>query len=139
MISQHTAITIACNINQRLSKLGLFVGLTGGCLYKEGLRKDLDLIIYGRNGDNVDPKVYTSEVRHEAEQLLMDAGYKAFYTNSWLTKVRYKLPAHDDILIDLFWMDRINLEDNEIYSQDAGMINSIKTLQEKITEEKTGK
>ncbi|EMI7294499.1 hypothetical protein V6959_000504 [Vibrio parahaemolyticus] len=39
-------IELAKVLEPRVSRYGLHVGLTGGCLYKEGQCKDLDMVLY---------------------------------------------------------------------------------------------
>lgn len=54
----HTrGIRFAIDLERALNPLGYHVGITGGCLYKDGLRKDLDLIIYPHNLVNGDRAV----------------------------------------------------------------------------------
>lgn len=46
----------ACHVlEQALAPLGMHVALTGGCLYKEGPRKDLDVILYRHAGMELAP------------------------------------------------------------------------------------
>ena len=50
--NQKDAIEFCINVENYLRPKGLHVALTGGTLYKEGERKDLDLFIY--KNDNFD-------------------------------------------------------------------------------------
>lgn len=42
----HTAIELCIKLEMIAPKHGLHVALTGGCLYKTGARKDVDIILY---------------------------------------------------------------------------------------------
>lgn len=46
MWTQEQAISLCVQIEAICPKFGCHVAMTGGCLYKEGPRKDLDLIFY---------------------------------------------------------------------------------------------
>lgn len=46
MWTQEQAISLCVQIEAIAPKFGCHVALTGGCLYKDGPRKDLDLIFY---------------------------------------------------------------------------------------------
>lgn len=46
MWTQEQAILLCVRIEEVCPKFNCHVALTGGCLYKEGQRKDLDLIFY---------------------------------------------------------------------------------------------
>lgn len=46
MWTQAEAVALATKIESFCPTVGFHVGLTGGLLYKEGLRKDCDLIFY---------------------------------------------------------------------------------------------
>lgn len=46
MWSQQEAIELACKIEQIAPAFGAHVALTGGTLYKKGLRKDVDIMLY---------------------------------------------------------------------------------------------
>jgi hypothetical protein len=57
------AVASCRTIESALSKMGWHVGLTGGTLYKDGARKDVDFIVY--------PHVVSLN-RHYTEQLVMN-------------------------------------------------------------------
>lgn len=44
--SQYAAIRLCRWLEPIVSRYGFHVGLTGGCLYADGNRKDIDIIIY---------------------------------------------------------------------------------------------
>lgn len=44
--TQEEAIKMARNIEEVARLVGAHIGLTGGCLYKDGPRKDLDIVVY---------------------------------------------------------------------------------------------
>lgn len=46
LCSQREALSWCVQVEARIEPLGWHVGLTGGCLYKKGPRKDIDFIIY---------------------------------------------------------------------------------------------
>jgi hypothetical protein len=48
--TQELALSECVRIEHAVSCFGLHVALTGGCLYKIGPRKDLDIIIYRHHG-----------------------------------------------------------------------------------------
>lgn len=48
-------------IHPPLKARGLFVGLTGGCCYKPGARKDIDLVLYRHRQDGPHPDVAIDE------------------------------------------------------------------------------
>jgi hypothetical protein len=43
---QHEAIDFAAHVENYAEDYGAHIALTGGCLYKSGPRKDLDLVVY---------------------------------------------------------------------------------------------
>jgi len=48
MSNLETAIELCTKLYKELKHLGVFPALTGGTLYKEGNRKDIDIIIYAK-------------------------------------------------------------------------------------------
>lgn len=50
MWTTERAVDFAHLLEPLADKHGLHIGLTGGCLYKEGPRKDADFIVYGHYG-----------------------------------------------------------------------------------------
>lgn len=79
-------------------KYGCHVALTGGCLYKEGERKDIDLIIYRiRQVEQID---------HESLFLALEAiGIKKVSGSGWCHKAIYK-----GINIDLLFPEEVGGE-----------------------------
>jgi hypothetical protein len=43
---QTEAIQLCRKLEEIAPKFGAHIGLTGGCLYKDGLRKDCDIVVY---------------------------------------------------------------------------------------------
>lgn len=44
--TQHEAIALCVKLEKFAPKFGCHVALSGGCLYKEGPRKDVDIVLY---------------------------------------------------------------------------------------------
>lgn len=66
-----------------LDGCGCHVALTGGCLYKDGERKDLDLIFYRvRQVDVIDIK----SLFHKLKQF----GFELLWGGAWVYKFNYK-------------------------------------------------
>lgn len=59
------AIDLCTDLYKNLSPLGIFPALTGGTLYKDGPRKDIDIVLYRKDcGDKLELKdVYDELVR----------------------------------------------------------------------------
>lgn len=51
MWTQAEAIKLARRVEELAPMYGCHVALTGGCLYKDGQRKDLDLLFYPNNNE----------------------------------------------------------------------------------------
>lgn len=47
-----TAVDLCCMLEPLAAELSLHVALTGGCLYKEGQRKDIDIVLYSHDPDD---------------------------------------------------------------------------------------
>ena len=77
------AIELCKILYKPLKEIGVFIGLTGGLLYKEGSRKDIDLVIYRHRQDRqsletIDQDVYTVL----CECGLVDIQYYGFVTKA---------------------------------------------------------
>lgn len=48
--TQEEALDFCYVLEQTIAQLGMHIGLTGGCLYKDGPRKDVDVILYRHHG-----------------------------------------------------------------------------------------
>lgn len=52
--SQAEAIAFCRQIHHLFPKFGCFIGLTGGCLYEDGERKDVDVLVYRNRQRKID-------------------------------------------------------------------------------------
>lgn len=90
-VDQQDAINICKAIYSALNGKGFYPALTGGSLYKEGLRKDVDIVIYrNRDNDEMDMEVVA--------ELLKPYGFGEFKFYGWCTKCVFA----GIIAIDLF-------------------------------------
>lgn len=48
--TQQQALQACRELEPIIAPMGMHVGLTGGCLYKDGARKDMDVILYRHHG-----------------------------------------------------------------------------------------
>ncbi len=90
-VSQETAIEICKEIYPKLSEEGFYPALTGGSLYKEGLRKDVDIIIY-RNRQAVSQFEMT-----DIKDLLIELGFTDLEFFGFVTKSQYR-----GVSVDIF-------------------------------------
>lgn len=90
-VSQEAAIEICKEIYPKLSAAGFYPALTGGSLYKEGLRKDVDIVIY-RNRQSVLPFEMV-----EIKDLLIELGFTNLEFFGFVTKSQYK-----GVSVDIF-------------------------------------
>lgn len=82
--TQSEAITLIKSIEAMCPQFGVHVALTGGCLYKEGERKDLDLLFYRiRQVEEVDFVGLAAKLQGLGFATILD------FDGSWLTKARY--------------------------------------------------
>ena len=77
-----------------VAPLGGHVALTGGCLYKDGPRKDLDLVIY----------------RHGTDPVLVDAVVESLRKIHWWSRAScnrrvVKMKTADGVIVDLFFVE----------------------------------
>lgn len=77
-------IELCQELYKALSKSGFFPALTGGLLYKDGERKDIDIAIYRHR-----QQVAAFEME-EIEHLLSDAGVCDFSYHGFVTKCKWK-------------------------------------------------
>lgn len=97
MWTQAEALRLCRRVEEYAPLYGYHVGLTGGCLYKDGWRKDCDLIfyeIYKGEPPNVE-KLFESMERH---------GFKLGKEHGWLRKAIYEGKP-----VDCFFMTRIEV------------------------------
>ena len=69
---------------EKLNGSGFYPALTGGLLYKDGLRKDIDIVIF-RNRQSVD-HFEIQEIQH----LLEDCGLYDFKHYGFVTKAKWR-------------------------------------------------
>jgi hypothetical protein len=103
--TQAIAIYQCVQLEQHAPDFGLHVALTGGCLYKQGSRKDIDVVLY-RIRQVETPDLAGFFARLEAH------GWtdKAFY--GWVTKMIS--PAGHSF--DFFYPELTQEEDEEAYN-----------------------
>lgn len=101
MWTQIQALRLCRRVEEFAPLYGYHVGLTGGCLYKEGWRKDCDLIFYPhQNGEPQNlPKLFESLERN---------GFKLGEEHGWMRKAIY-----DGKPIDCFFMERTHVCSSE--------------------------
>jgi len=90
-VDREQALGFARYLQDIAQQAGYNVGLTGGCLYKNGERKDMDFIVYPHDSE------YS---RADFLLNLDDAGYAITEENEWLVKLS------GDFDLDLFFMYR---------------------------------
>lgn len=90
----HSARPLIQKIESMAPLHGAHVALTGGVLYKDGVRKDLDLLFYRiRQVKKIDETTLIGN--------LQDLGLVIGKTHGWVTKATYEGKG-----IDLFFPDR---------------------------------
>lgn len=97
------AVLVATRIEQIAPQCDCHVALTGGCLYKDGPRKDLDLLFYSiRQKPSVNkPKLLTK---------LKELGFKIGKDTGFICKAElHGCP------IDLFFPEHPRLDENDEY------------------------
>lgn len=88
------ALPLIRKIEAIAPKHGAHVALTGGVLYKDGARKDLDILFYRiRQTPKINEKALLTD--------LIEAGVTIKKTHGWVTKAEY-----DGGSIDLFFPER---------------------------------
>lgn len=102
MIDFMEAVILCKRIYEVLEPVGYYPALTGGCLYKRGLRKDVDIVIY-RNRQRRE-KVDMREVMYclNTIGIYFDKGF------GFVTKAHY-----NEIQIDF-----LNPEDDGLYNEE---------------------
>lgn len=97
------AVDLCRKIELIAPKFGCHVALTGGCLYKEGNRKDLDILFYRiRQVENIDQDGLFSE--------LENMGLSEIDGFGWVFKSRYK-----GVDLDIFFPE----EQGGVYTGDG--------------------
>lgn len=99
--------TVVCQkLYAVLSPLGFYPALTGGCLYKDGERKDVDIVIFRHR------QLHLSFELCDLEPVLSLVGFTDFQHFGFVTKVMY-----NGMAIDLF---NPETEADDGYEQDPG-------------------
>lgn len=80
--TQDAAVAICRDIEAICPIFGYHVALTGGTLYKEGERKDLDILFYSVR-QNKTPD------RHGLIEALGSIGFSAFLEYGWMNKAKH--------------------------------------------------
>jgi len=80
--TQADAIELCKILSHITPHYGAYVALTGGCLYEEGARKDMDILIYRHR----DKKIKWGRLW----LALADAGIEMYYDHGWCKKARWK-------------------------------------------------
>ena len=95
MWSQQEAVKLCVLVEKIVKPFGFHVALTGGCLYGEGARKDVDLILY-KVRQNENPKII------DMRDALQDAGIKMLtpekFCREFCTKAQWSNGNNIDIL-----------------------------------------
>lgn len=99
-----TALIYCRQLEQHAPTFGLHIGLTGGCLYKDGDRKDLDIILY-RIRQEPEPNL------EDFYLILEEMGWEMGKNHGWVQKM--KTPVGDNV--DFFYPERTQTEDEEEY------------------------
>lgn len=89
-VTRSQGIELCKIIYEKLSVKGYFPALTGGLIYKEGNRKDIDIVIY-RNREM--PSFEISDIHG----LLVDCGLKDLKHFGFVTKADW-----NGVVVDLF-------------------------------------
>lgn len=100
------AIRICTILYKLLEPYHVFPALTGGTLYKQGIRKDLDIILYkGSNGGELDAKTMLDKhvpilnnVGTSLETLLRNEGFDGMTDYGRVIKCKYGDTAIDLIM-----------------------------------------
>ena len=91
-VTREFAVMASVLIEEFAPRFGCHVALTGGCLYKQGPRKDVDLVFYKiRQAEKIDRTGLLQEMVHEL-------GFKIKSTSGWLVKAEFT-----DVSFDLMF------------------------------------
>ena len=82
---------------------GCHVALTGGCLYKDGDRKDIDILFYSVRQKEMDRAGLTLA-------LVSDAKMELVAVHGWMQKMRWR-----GAVVDVFFPEEPKLESGEHY------------------------
>lgn len=107
-MEQATGIDLCKALYEKLSPHGFFPALTGGLLYKEGSRKDCDIVIF-RHRQNVQPFELV-----EIEHLLVECGFTDIRHHGFVTKANMGI-----FPVDIFNPESKNGTDEDTYGERA--------------------
>lgn len=97
--SYDSAVTLCRLIESFAPQYGCHVALTGGCLYKDGERKDIDILFYRiRQVEKVDHDGLKSELEKNGLEEITGFG--------WLLKAKW-----NGINVDMFFPEEIDGEE----------------------------
>lgn len=115
------AIAFARELEELAAQHDFHVAMTGGCLYKDGPRKDADFVIYRHNTpESIDTAGNMQDRRATFERKLGTCSGATFLHYGYLTKV--KLP--DGRGVDLLYPE-LRRPGEEYQNQDIGPVRSM--------------
>lgn len=83
--SKEMATLICTILYEVLAPVKVYPALTGGCLYKDGPRKDMDIVLYRDRSVKYDPLMM-----NKVAIVLQPLGFSHFEFFGWCTKCKYK-------------------------------------------------
>ena len=107
MATQQDGIRLCELLHERLHLSGYYPALTGGLLYKEGNRKDIDIVIF-RHRQNVE-KFEMQDI----ERFLIRAGLSEFKYYGFVTKAKW-----NGFTVDLFNPETSITELEHLYGEE---------------------
>ncbi len=103
--AQDDGVYLCQQLYRVLQPKGFFPALTGGLLYKEGLRKDIDIVIYRHR-----QKIDAFETKDLAD-VLLEAGVEITNYFGFVTKAKWK-----GYSVDIFNPETKDTELEDIYN-----------------------
>ena len=92
-------------IEEFCPQFGFHVALTGGCLYKDGDRKDIDILFYSVRQTDADRDGLTAA--------MITHGVKLIRAYGWMTKMKWR-----GAVIDVFFPDTPKASDDQYRERD---------------------
>ena len=102
--TQQDGVLLCQLLHEKLEPLGYFPALTGGLLYKEGNRKDIDIVIYRHR-----QKIESFEII-DITKALSEVGVKVNGYHGFVTKAEWK-----GFIVDIFNPETNDTENELIY------------------------
>lgn len=95
-ITLQQAVEVCQHLEPRLAEIGFHCGLTGGCLYRGGSDKDVDIIIYPHDPANKQPD-------ETLQRVLTEAGFTDRYVTdeNYVNRIVW-ICGYKDMRIDFF-------------------------------------